>query len=125
MAKKTISKTPVADSTLYFVDPDAKLGRALGRFVVAWGNLEQQLDIGFHVLFHTDPTLAICLYANLGTKAKIDTLQSAIALQEDAIGTASAARARRVLQRIAELSDHARLTTAHGQVQMYHNQKNW
>jgi hypothetical protein len=101
---------PVADATLHFVDPDSKLGYAIGTFIVAWGDLEQQLDIGFHVLFHTDPTLALCMYANLGTKAKIEILQSAIALQEKAIGKGRSSRARRVLQRVAELSDQARLT---------------
>lgn len=110
---------PVADATLHFVDPDSKLGFAIGKFIVAWGDLEQQLDIGFHVLFHTDPTLAVCLYANLGTKAKIDILQSAIALQEKPIGNGRASRARKVLQKIAALSDEARLTTAHGQVWYY------
>jgi len=115
MAKNGTS-LPIADSTLHFVDPDSTLGFAIGKFIVAWGDVEQQLDIGFHVLFHTDPTLAVCLYANLGTKAKIDILQSALALQEQPIGEGRTYRARKVLQNIAALSDEARLTTAHGQI---------
>jgi hypothetical protein len=117
--KPQTAEVEVADATLYYVDPDSQLGYSLGQFIVAWGNLEHQLDIGFHVLFHTDATLAMCLYANLGTKAKIDILQSAITMQEEPIGVGRAARARQVLQRIAGLSDQARLPTAHGQVQAY------
>jgi hypothetical protein len=114
-----MAKQAVADATLHYVDPDAKLGRAIGKFVVAWGDLERQLDSGFHVLFRTDPTLAMCLCANLGTKPKIEALKSAIVLQAKLIGNGRAQRAIKVLFRIEDMSGRVRLITAHGQVQPF------
>lgn len=114
-----MAKKPYADPTLHYVDPDENTGYALGKFIVAWGDLEQQLDIGFHVLFHTDPGLAFCIYANLGTKAKIDMLQSAISLQEEAIGKGLSKNAHSTLKRIGEMSSEVRLVTAHGQAAAY------
>jgi hypothetical protein len=114
-----MAKRPIADPTLHYVDPDARLAAGIGKFIVAWGDVEQQLDIAFHVLFHTDPTLAMCIYANLGTKAKIEILQSAISLQEEPIGSGLAKHAKRTLTRIADMSDKARLVTAHGKAFAY------
>jgi hypothetical protein len=47
------------------------LARSIGEFVVAWGILERELDLAFPILLKTDPTLASCISANLGTKAKL------------------------------------------------------
>lgn len=62
------------------------MAQNIGDFIIAWGFLEQQIDNGFPVLFCTDPTLAACIYANLGTKAKLDILASATTMLTPALG---------------------------------------
>lgn len=106
-----------------------KLERNIGAFFVAWGVLERELDNAFPILFHTDPTLACCLYANLGTRAKLDTLRSAISMLAPVLGPRLGERAHKVLVNIGELNDIARNTLAHGQVQPFFdhetNELNW
>lgn len=47
------------------------LAENIGRFMLVWNILERELDGSFHTIFHTDPTIAICLYANLQAKQKL------------------------------------------------------
>lgn len=96
-----------------------KLERNIGSFFIAWGVLERELDTAFPVLFHTDPTLACCLYANLGTRAKLDTLKSAISMLASALGGNLITRAHGILNVVGDLNDVARNTLAHGQVQPF------
>jgi hypothetical protein len=100
-----------------------KLEQKIGAFFIAWGVLERELDSAFPILFHTDPTLACCLYANLGTKAKLDTLKSAVSMLTPALGDNLANRAHNLLQTVSDLSDVARNTLAHGQVHPFLNEQ--
>lgn len=95
----------------------------IGAFIIAWGILERELDNAFHVLFHTDATLAVCLYANLGTKAKVDTLQSAITMQAVPLGKSLVKATHQILRQIGELSDTARNTIAHGQLKYFRDEE--
>jgi hypothetical protein len=62
------------------------LERAVGRFILNWGVLEKELDTAFPVLFRLDETLALCLTANLGTKAKLDSISSAASMLAGVLG---------------------------------------
>lgn len=88
----------------------------IGKFMVAWGTLERELDMLFPVLFRVDPTLVGCIYANLGTQAKLDILASAIHTLRRAIGNREATSAQKLLEKIRKLNTEARNTLAHGQV---------
>jgi hypothetical protein len=73
-------------------------------------------DIAFPVLFRVDPTLANCLYTNLGTKAKLDILMSAIDALSLLLGKARAKSAHKVLADVVTLNDKARNTLAHARL---------
>lgn len=53
-----------------------ELEAALGRFIIAWAVLEQQLDFAIQEHAWLDHDLATSITANLGTKAKLDIYQS-------------------------------------------------
>jgi len=98
---------------------DDKLAQNIGLFMAAWGVLERELDNTFAVVFHTDPTLACCIYANLGTKVKLDVLASAISMHASVIKPDFLKRVHSLLDEISDLSNSARNTIAHGQVQLF------
>jgi hypothetical protein len=97
--------------------------RQLGAFLVAWNALESVLDTSFPVLFRIDPTLAPCIYANLGTQTKIDILSSAVDALSDAIGMRQVDSAHTILLRIRTLNERARNTLAHGQRTTIHDKR--
>ncbi len=105
-------KTP--NTELYIPHIDSPVMKAVGAFIFAWGIVERELDTAFPVLFHANPTLASCIYANLGTKAKIDMLLSAVDMQRGKLNRL-AEEAQKLLAEISTLSDRARTTLAHGQ----------
>jgi hypothetical protein len=86
----------------------------LGRFMVAWGVVERELDTAFPIIFRVNPTLATCLYANLGTKAKTDILNSAISTLEPHLGATLTAKCHATLSKINDKSE-LRTAIAHGQ----------
>lgn len=57
---------------------DPELAAAIGRLVIAWGMMETEIDYTIADLYrlHDDLDLADCLTANLGTKAKLEIVQS-------------------------------------------------
>lgn len=59
---------------------DEELAESVGWFMISWGGLEHTIDHLFPVVFKIDPTLALCITANLGTKPKVEMLQSALAM---------------------------------------------
>jgi hypothetical protein len=93
----------------------AKIERSIGRFIIAWGTLERELDLAFPVLLRIDPTLALCLTANLGTKAKLDILSSVITTTEEILPAKIIAKVRALISQIRNLSGSARNTVAHAQ----------
>jgi hypothetical protein len=92
------------------------LERAIGRFMIAWGVLEREIDKLFPILFRTDATLAICLYANLGTKAKLDILSSATNMLARLLGEQIVGEITLCIRETRNLSGIARNTLAHGQL---------
>jgi hypothetical protein len=103
------------DDDLHIPKIESSLLEAVGAFIFSWGIVERELDTAFPVLFHTDPTLASCVYANLGTRAKIDMLLSAIDMMSSKLGKGLTESAQSTLGLISVLSDKARNTLAHGQ----------
>lgn len=90
-----------------------QMERQIGAFFVAWAVLENELDLAYPVFFRVDPTLAISLYANIGTQAKIDAIMSVVSACEMFIGEREVKSARTILERVRELNDRARNTLAH------------
>jgi hypothetical protein len=56
--------------------PNQPVEAALGRFIIAWNVLEQQIDFAIREITRLDYDLAWSVTANLGTKAKLDTYWS-------------------------------------------------
>jgi hypothetical protein len=90
--------------------------RQIGAFFVAWSVLENELDIAFAVLFRVDPTLASCLYGNLGTRAKLDIIMSGIDALSLLLGERRTRSAHKLLSNIITLNDRARNTLAHARL---------
>jgi hypothetical protein len=118
-------KTPTSetdDNTLAMPEIHVTTAENIGGFVIAWGTLERELDVAFPVLFHIDATLSICLYANLGTKSKIDILGSAVTMLAAQLGAHTTSRAHSILSHISDLGDKARNTIAHGQLTLFRDE---
>jgi hypothetical protein len=84
--------------------------------------LERELDVAFPVLFRTDPTLAMCLYANLNTRGKIDIITSAVTMMSGVLKPRLTHTAYSILTRVQNLGDKARNTIAHGQLKLFQDQ---
>jgi hypothetical protein len=117
MTKKI--KALLADDDLPLPILRDKWAASLGRFMMVWNILERELDGSFHVLFRTDPTLAVCLYANLQFKGKIDILRSAITMLSKPLGKRLSQTAQKILDRADDLNGTARNTIAHGQMKQF------
>ena len=61
-----------------------KLADSIGRFMIAWSWLETHLDSAYAHLFQVEEPLALCLTANLGTRTKLDTISSTVAMLKSA-----------------------------------------
>jgi len=122
MRRRTLSRFELLSVMADEFDPDLnyphlsrKLARSIGEFVVAWGILERELDNGFAILFKIDATLASCIYANLGTKAKLDILSSAFSMLEPAFEKEFVLEVHEVISLVREYSNKARNVLAHAQ----------
>lgn len=107
------------ESAHYF-DPqyppsDENLEAAMGRFIIVWGVLECQLDAAICILFGIDATLGLCITANLGSKAKVEMLQSAVSMCAEAFNEDEFNEAHTLLCQIANLAGQFRNSLAHGQ----------
>jgi len=58
-----------------------KTEAGIGRFVIAWGVLEREIDMAIGDIYRLDPALTGSITANLGTKAKIEIFQSAVHIE--------------------------------------------
>ena len=94
---------------------NAKNRRSLGAFIIAWGVLEGELDTCFISLFRVNPTLCGCVTANLGTKAKLDILSSALSMLEEPLGSDLVTAGHKIVEDTRYYSAMARNTLAHGQ----------
>jgi len=95
---------------------NAKNRRSLGAFIIAWGVLEGELDTCFISLFRVNPTLCGCVTANLGTKAKLDILSSALSMLEEPLGSDLVTAGHKIVEDTRYYSAMARNTLAHGQL---------
>jgi hypothetical protein len=66
--------------------PNPEIEAALGRFIIAWAVLEQQLDLAICEGTRLDHDLATSITANLGTKAKLDIYQALAHCYRDLLG---------------------------------------
>ena len=98
---------------------------SIGRFILVWGVLEQQLDSGLSAILCIDATLALTISANLGTKAKVDILHSAISMSRDLVDEPLRERAHTALNVISNLSGRHRNALAHGQALHNPEEKGW
>ncbi len=63
-------KRPFNNST--WPKPNTDLEAALGRFIIAWNVLEQQMEFAIHEICDLSHPMGLSVTANLGTKAKLD-----------------------------------------------------
>ena len=106
---------PQKPDPFHLTDVDSDTATQIGRFMVAWGRLEGELDLLFPVLFRIDPTLSMCLTANLGTKGKVDCLRSALSMITGVLPPETVKELDECLVLTSELSDVYRNFLAHGQ----------
>lgn len=102
---------------------DTKTAQHIGEFFVVWGRVELELDSLFPILFRIDPTQSLCLTANLGTKAKIDSLRSALAMISSVLEPELVKELDDSLKITQELADKYRNFLAHGQPQQFRGEE--
>lgn len=56
----------------YLPPSDVKVERAIGRFIIAWGALEREIDCAIHELMLTSLSTGALVTANLAMRAKLD-----------------------------------------------------
>lgn len=56
----------------YLPASDVKVERAIGRFIIAWGALEREIDQAIHELMLTNLATGALVTANLAMRAKLD-----------------------------------------------------
>jgi hypothetical protein len=62
----------MSDNTPYLPLGDIKVERAIGRFIIAWGALEREIDSAIHELMLTGLGTGALVTANLAIRAKLD-----------------------------------------------------
>lgn len=87
---------------------------SMGRFMLVWGVLEVHLDSGIAAIYCLEPTLALGISANSGTKAKLDMLHTGISMSSDFLSESLSERAHKSLNKISDLSGRHRNALAHG-----------
>jgi hypothetical protein len=95
--------------------PNKAIEAALGRFIIAWNVLEQQMDFGIHEMTGLDHDLAGCVTANLGTKAKLDMYQALAHCMGDVIGRPMVAEINKLCGDTSNASGELRNFIIHGQ----------
>ncbi len=95
--------------------PDKDTEAAIGRFIIAWGVLEREIDQAIEDIYRLDSDLALSITANLGTKAKLEIFQSAIHCLDDVFGTTIVAVADKLVNDTTSTKDQYRNFFAHGQ----------
>ena len=69
---------PLSMIMTHYPLPNPPVEAAIGRFIIAWNVLEQEIDLAIHDLLQVSPAFAYSVTANLGTKAKLDMYHSLI-----------------------------------------------
>ena len=112
MAKKPIPEFSAPDD-------NPRLEQSLGKFIVAWGIIERELDNMIAALFNLDPTLSLCITSNLGTKSKLDIIRSAASMLEPALGETLNNEIHDLANATSDHSGKNRNVRAHGQPAAY------
>jgi len=60
----------------YLPPTDVKVERAIGRFIIAWGALEREIDNAIHDLLFTNLRTGAIVTANLAMRAKLDLVHA-------------------------------------------------
>lgn len=60
----------------YLPATDLKVERAIGRFIIAWGALEREIDSAIHDLLLTHLRIGALVTANLAMRAKLDLVHA-------------------------------------------------
>jgi hypothetical protein len=60
----------------YLPARDVKVERAVGRFIIAWGALEREIDCAIHDLLFTNLRTGMIVTANLAMRAKLDLVHA-------------------------------------------------
>lgn len=60
----------------YLPARDSKIERAVGRFIIAWGALEREIDSAIHDLLFTHLRTGVKVTANLAMRAKLDLIHA-------------------------------------------------
>jgi hypothetical protein len=102
------------DWALHPLEIDDEESRNIGGFIIQWGNVEYQLNNLVPILFRIDPTLATCITANLGTKAKVEMLQSALTMISPVLPAERVTDLHETLEMTLEFSSRYRNMLAHG-----------
>jgi hypothetical protein len=94
---------------------DTDIEAALGRFIIAWNILEQQLDFAIQEISRLDYDLAHSITANLGTKAKLDIFHSMSHSLQDVFKVAVLETVDRLVADTSTASGNLRNFIVHGQ----------
>lgn len=95
----------------------AKALREIGRFMVMWGVVEDQLDVLITAIYRLEPTFALTITASLNTKAKVEMLRSAFNMLRDPLGKDFVSEADGLFIEVANLANGTRNVIAHGRMQ--------
>jgi len=87
----------------------------MGAFIVAWGVLEGEIDWAITNIYRLNPTLSLCICANLGTKAKLDILSSGVSMLSGRLGLQITRNFHSIIGKIRDHSGNARNVLAHSQ----------
>lgn len=66
----------MSDKSPYLPERDLKVERAIGRFIVAWGSLEREIDSAIHDLLLTSRSTGMAVTANLAIRGKLDLVHA-------------------------------------------------
>ncbi len=93
---------------------DADTEASIGRFVIAWGMLETQIDAAIGDLLAVDHTLQQSITANLGTKSKIEIFLSIFHTESTFFPEATLDQANKLGSDTATAAGVYRVWVAHG-----------
>lgn len=95
--------------------PNPEIEAALGRFLIAWAIVEQQLDFTIHEITRLDWDLSHAIAANLGTKAKLDMIQALTHCMKEVLSPATVSEVDQVAAATGNATSEIRNFLIHGQ----------
>jgi len=112
----------------YLPPRNLSVERALGRFIIAWGALEGEIDSAIHDLMRTHVGTGVIVTANLAIRAKLDLAHALFeemrALEDDPIWYPISpeweARFDALVNQTAKANAESRIPIVHSQPQVIH-----